>query len=98
MLQEENLTPYVEGALGRWFPVTKKAQDAKLWLEDRHKKAVHDQFKAGTVTFEFTKNYKFTILNNENVWAKAMNRVVSEKIPVDKAVDEMIARIKQVAG
>ena len=54
--------------------------------------------KAGTVTFEFTKNYKFTILNNENVWAKAMNRVVNEKVPVDKAVDEMIARIKQVAG
>ena len=22
MLQEENLTPYVEGSLGRWFPVT----------------------------------------------------------------------------
>jgi multiple sugar transport system substrate-binding protein len=98
MLQEENLTPYVEGALGRWFPVTKAAQDSKFWLEDRHKKAVHDQFKAGTVTFEFTRNYKFTILNNENVWAKAMNRVVNEKIPVDKAVDEMIARIKQVAG
>ena len=56
MLQEENLTPYVEGALGRWFPVTNKAQDSKFWLEDRHKKAVHDQFKAGTVTFEFTKN------------------------------------------
>jgi len=27
-----------------------------------------------------------------------MNRVVSEKVPVEKAVDEMIARIKQVAG
>ena len=30
MLQEENLTPYVEGALGRWFPVTKKAQDSQV--------------------------------------------------------------------
>ena len=59
---------------------------------------MYNQFHAGTVTFEFTKNYKFTILNNENVWAKAMNRVVSEKVPVDKAVDEMIARIKEVAG
>jgi multiple sugar transport system substrate-binding protein len=98
MLQEENLTPYVEGALGRWFPVTKKAQVSKFWDEDRHRKSVRDQFKAGTVPFEFTKNYKFTILNNENVWAKAMNRVVNEKVPVDKAVDEMIARIKQVAG
>jgi multiple sugar transport system substrate-binding protein len=37
-------------------------------------------------------------LNNENVWAKAMNRVASEKWPVDKAVDEMIARIKVVAN
>jgi multiple sugar transport system substrate-binding protein len=98
LLQEENLTPYVEGALGRWFPVTKAAQQRPFWQEDRHRKAVFDQYAAGTVMFEFTKNYKFTILNNENVWAKAMNRVVSEKVPVDKAVDELIARIKQVAG
>ena len=51
------------------------------------------------MTFEFTKNYKFTILNNENVWAKAMSRVVNEQRGrVEKAADEMIARIKQVAG
>ena len=98
LMQEENLTPYVEGALGRWFPVTKAAQERPFWQEDRHRKSVYEQYKAGTVTFEFTKNYKFTILNNENVWAKAMNRVVNEKVPVEKAVDEMIARIKQVAG
>ncbi|HEX2654151.1 MAG TPA: ABC transporter substrate-binding protein, partial [Xanthobacteraceae bacterium] len=98
LLQEENLTPYVEGALGRWFPVTKAAQERPFWLADRHRKSVHDQYAAGTVTFEFTKNYKFTILNNENVWAKAMNRVVNEKVSVEQAVDEMIARIKQVAG
>jgi multiple sugar transport system substrate-binding protein len=50
------------------------------------------------VTFEFTKNYKFTVLNNENVWAKAMSRIVNDNITVEKATDEMIARIKQVAG
>jgi multiple sugar transport system substrate-binding protein len=98
ILEEENLTPYVEGALGRWFPVTKAGQARPFWQEDPHRKAVFDQYKDGTVTFEFTKNYKFTVLNNENVWAKAVNRVVSEKVPVEKAVDEMIARIKQVAG
>jgi multiple sugar transport system substrate-binding protein len=98
LLQEENLTPYVEGALGRWYPVTKAAAERPFWKADRHREAVYNQFHAGTVTFEFTKNYKFTIINNENVWAKAMNRVVSEKVPVDKAVDEMIARIKMVAG
>jgi multiple sugar transport system substrate-binding protein len=98
LLEEENLRPYVEGALGRWFPVTKVSMESPFWQADKHRKAVYDQFKAGTLPFEFTKNYKFTILNNENVWAKAMNRVVSEKVSVEKAVDEMIARIKEVAG
>ena len=98
LMRDENLTPYVEGALGRWYPVTKAAAARKYWTEDPHRKVVHDQFSAGTVSFEFTRNYKFTILNNENVWAKAMNRVVTDKWPVEKAVDEMIARIKAIAG
>ena len=98
LLQDENLTPYVEGSLGRWFPVTKNAQQSAFWKGDPHRLAVYNQFMNGTTPFEFTKNYKFTVLNNENVWAKAMNRVLNEKVPVDKAVDEMIARIKTVAG
>jgi multiple sugar transport system substrate-binding protein len=98
MLDEANLTPYVEGSLGRWFPVQKAAQQSAFWRSDPHRTAVYNQFMNGTVPFEFTKNYKFTVLNNENVWGKAMNRIVSEKVPVEKAVDEMIARIKQVAG
>ena len=98
LLQDENLTPYVEGALGRWFPVTKAAQQSAFWKADVHRQSVYNQFTAGTVNFEFTKNYKFTILNNENVWAKAANRVINDKMPVDKAVDEMIARIKTVAN
>ena len=98
MLDEANLTPYVEGALGRWFPVTKTAQQSAFWKADPHRTAVYNQFMAGTTPFEFTKNYKFTVVNNENVWAKAMNRILSEKVPVDKAVDEMIARIKVVAN
>ena len=98
MLDDANLTPYVEGSLGRWFPVTKAGQASPFWKNDPHRLAVYNQFTAGTTPFEFTKNYKFTVLNNENVWAKAMNRVLSEKVPVDKAVDEMIARIKTVAS
>jgi multiple sugar transport system substrate-binding protein len=97
LLEEENLTPYVEGSLGRWFPVTKVAQERPFWKADRHRLSVYNQYKSGTVTFEFTKNYKFTVLNNENVWAKAANRILNEKVPIDKATDEMIARIKAVA-
>lgn len=98
LMEEENLRPYVEGSLGRWFPVTKAGAESAFWQADPHRKAVYNQFKAGTSTFEITKNWKFTVLNNENVWAKAMNRVLNEKVPVDKAVDEMVARIKEVAS
>jgi multiple sugar transport system substrate-binding protein len=98
ILAEDNLTPYVEGALGRWFPVTQAATKRPFWQADPHRRAVHAQFSAGTVPFEFTKNYKFTILNNENVWAKAMSRIINDKISVEQAADELIARIKAVAG
>ena len=53
---------------------------------------------AGTVLFEFAWSDRFATLDSENVWAKAMHRVVTDKVPVDKAVDELIARIKEVAG
>src|SRR6202046_609732 len=98
LLQEENLGAYVEGALGRWLPAAIEGQKSPFWQADRHRKAVYTQFMGGTTPFDFVKNYKVTILNNEKVWAKAMNRVVSEKVPVEQAVDELIARIKEVAG
>lgn len=98
LLEDANLTPYIEGSLGRWYPVTKAGQASAFWKNDPHRLIVHNQFQAGTTPFEFTKNHKFAQLNNENVWAKAMNRILNDKVPVDKAVDEMIARIKAVAA
>jgi len=98
ILEDANLTPYVEGSQGRWFPVTKAGQASPFWKADPHRRAVWEQFSAGTTPFEFTKNYRFTTLNNENVWAKAMNRIISERWTTERAVDEMIARIKTVAA
>jgi multiple sugar transport system substrate-binding protein len=98
LLEDANLTPYIEGSLGRWYPVTKAGQASKFWTSDPHRLIVHNQFQAGTVPFEFTKNFRFTQLNMENVWAKAMNRILSEKWTTERAVDEMIARIKTVAS
>ena len=98
VLEEENLKLYVESALGRWFPVTKASQESPFWKADKHRESVYDRFKAGTVPFEFTKNYKFATVNSENVWAKAMARVVTDKVAVEQAVDEMIAGIKKIVN
>jgi multiple sugar transport system substrate-binding protein len=100
MMEDTSLLPYTEGSLGRWYPVTKGGADRAFWTDgkDPHRKAVSTQFRAGTGVFPFVANYKFTILNNENVWAKAMSRIVNDKWTPEKATDELIARIKQVAG
>jgi multiple sugar transport system substrate-binding protein len=73
-------------------------QASAFWKNDPHRLIVHNQFQAGTQPFEFTKNFRFTQLNMENVWAKAMNRVLSEKWTTERAVDEMIGRIKTVTS
>ena len=57
LMQEDNVRPYVEGALGRWFPVTKASQASPFWQADRHRKAVWNQFTGGTTPFDFTKNW-----------------------------------------
>ena len=98
MMEDSNLIPYTEGSLGRWFPVTKAGAQRDFWKADSHRRSVLKQFTDGTSPFPFVTNYKFTILNNENVFAKAMSRVVNDKWTPEKAADEMIARIKQVAG
>ncbi|MFZ5784129.1 MAG: ABC transporter substrate-binding protein [Pseudomonadota bacterium] len=98
LLENDGLRLHVEGALGRWFPVTIAGQKSPFWLADRHRKAVYDQYMVGTLPFQADRNYKFAQLNKENVWAKAMHRVIDDKVPVEQAVDELLARIREVAG
>lgn len=100
LMKDENLRPFVEGSAGRWVSTTLAGIEAPFWSDgkDPHRAVVYKQYKDGTVPFQFVYNYKFTAVNAENVWAKAVNRVVQDKISPDQAVDEMIARIKQIAG
>ncbi len=85
--------------LADWYPVTKAGADSKFWTEqDVHRKKVSAQFRAGTDTFPFTRNFNFTTLNNENVWAKGMSRITNDKWTPERAADEIVARIKEIAG
>ena len=98
-VKDENLRPFTEGSLGRWYPATVAATKSAFWTSgDPHRAVVHKQFSEGTVPFQFVYNFKFTTVNAENVWGKAMNRVIQDKVPVDQAVDEMIKRIREIAG
>ena len=99
LMKPENIGPFVEGSLGRWYPVLTESTKSPFWSSgDVHRAVVHRQFSEGTVPFQFVYNYKFTAVNAENVWAKAMQRIIQDKITPEAAVDEMIKRIKEIAG
>jgi multiple sugar transport system substrate-binding protein len=41
-------------------------------------------------------DWRYELPNRENVWGKAVQRVAVEGVSPEKAVDEVIARIKQI--
>ena len=79
-IKDENLRPFVEGSLGRWYPVTKAGAESPFWTDpsDPHRSVVHKQFSGGTIPFAFVYNFRFTSVNAENVWAKAVHRVIQD--------------------
>jgi multiple sugar transport system substrate-binding protein len=98
LLQEDNLQSFVEGSLGRWVPVTKRASVAPFWTDgkDPHRKAVQQQVSQGIVFFPFVYNWKFTVVNAENAWGRATARIAKDNLPPETAADELISRIKQI--
>lgn len=98
--EPENYSLYVDGALGRWVPVSKKALATPFWADgkDPHRKIAAEVAKEPMFAFPTVYNYKFTAVNAENVWGKAMTRIIQDKVPVEQAADEMVKRIKEILG
>jgi multiple sugar transport system substrate-binding protein len=99
-LQPENLGPYLEGSLARWFPVDKRLIDTPYWKDtsDPHKTVEVRQYtQRPQVPWPQVFNHKIIQVNAENAWGKAVTRVVLEGWTADKAIDELIGRIKQLA-
>ena len=85
----------------RWFPVDKRLIETPFWKDtsDPHKVVEVRQYTQRPQTpWPHVFNHKIIQVNAENSWGKAVTRVVLENWGADKAVDELIARIKQVAG
>jgi multiple sugar transport system substrate-binding protein len=100
-LQPENLGPYLEGSLARWFPVDRRLIGMPYWQDqsDPHKVVEVRQYtQRPLVPWPHVFNYRLIQVNAENAWGKAVTRVVLDKESPATAVDELIARIKALAG
>jgi multiple sugar transport system substrate-binding protein len=78
-----------------------KLREAPFWLDpsDQHRMAAVMQIASRPTQYQYapvTGNWRHDRVFHEHVWAKAIHSVVTEGISPEQAVDEAIARIKQI--
>jgi multiple sugar transport system substrate-binding protein len=95
------LAHYLNFSGERMLPPMQKLLDAPFWLDpsDPHRMAGVMQVASRPLQYDYTQasgNWRHDRVSGEFVWAKAIHRVVTEGISPEQAVDEAIARIKQI--
>ncbi len=98
ILEPENLDHFVKASNGAFFPSLKESYKDPFFVSaDPHRAAVYKNFtEQPNRNYEIVLNRKYTQVDNENVVGRAIGRVVADNWPTGKAVDEMIARMKQL--
>jgi multiple sugar transport system substrate-binding protein len=95
------LMHYLNFSGERFLPSIPALLDQPFWLDpsDAHHMAAVMQVASRPLAHDYTAasgDLGHDQIYNERVWAKAIQRVVTEGISPEQAVDEAIARIKQI--
>jgi multiple sugar transport system substrate-binding protein len=95
------LMHYLNFSGERMLPSIPALLDQPFWLDpsDPHHMAAAMQAQSRPLTHNYTAasgDLRHDQIYNERVWAKAVDRVAAEGISPEQAVDEAIARIKEI--
>jgi len=95
------LAHYLDFAGERLLPPIPKLRDAPFWLDpsDPHRMAAAMQISSRPMLYDYatvTGDMRHDMIWRELTWAKAVHRVAADGISPEQAVDETIARIKQI--
>ena len=103
LVAEGWLAHYLDFSAERLLPPMSKLLEQPFWLDtsDPHRMASVMQVSSrplahGYAYAEISGNWRHQLVNGEFVWAKAVHRVAADGISPEQAVDEAIARIKQI--
>jgi multiple sugar transport system substrate-binding protein len=101
LVAEGWLAHYLDFAGERFMPPMPKLREAPFWLDpsDPHRMAAAMQIASRPTHYDYaavTGDWRYDQVSKELTWAKAVNRVIAEGISPEQAVDEAIARIKQI--
>jgi multiple sugar transport system substrate-binding protein len=101
LVAEGWLAHYLDFAGERFLPPMPKLLEAPFWLDpsDRHHMAAVMQIASRPMQYDYATvsgGWRYRLVWQELVWAKAVHRVAADGISPEQAVDEAIARIKQI--
>jgi multiple sugar transport system substrate-binding protein len=101
LVAEGWLMHYLNFSGERMLPSIPALLQQPFWLDpsDRHHMVAAMQAEARPLTHDYTAasgDLGHDQIYNERVWAKAVHRIVTENITPEQAVDDAIARIKQI--
>ncbi len=101
LIEEGWLAHWLDFAGDRWLPPMPALLETPFWLDpgDQHRMASAMQFLTRPHDYDFSVvsgEWRHRLMSKEQVWTKAVHRIVTEGITPEQAVDEAIARIKQI--
>jgi multiple sugar transport system substrate-binding protein len=95
------LAHYLDFSAERFLPTMSKLLEQPFWLDtnDPHRMAAVMQASSRPLRHYYAAAsgyWRHQLVDQEKVWPKAIHRIVTEGITPAQAVDEAIARIKQI--
>jgi multiple sugar transport system substrate-binding protein len=97
------LAHYLDFSAERFLPAMSALINQPFWLDpsDPHRMASVMQISSRSLGYEYayaeiSGNWRHQLVNEEHVWGNAVHRVAADGISPEQAVDEAIARIKQI--
>jgi multiple sugar transport system substrate-binding protein len=101
LVAEGWLAHYLDFSAERMLPPMQKLLDQPFWLDpsDPHRMAAVMQVSSRPMQYDYAQasgNWRHGRLRQEFTWARAIHRVAVEGVSPEQAVDEAIARIKQI--
>lgn len=106
LVEKDRFLDYIKAANGRWFPAFNDVASDPFWRtghkgphgeKDPHVPVATTIFlERDNKVFEHYKHPALSQVYDENVWGKAMSRIITDKWAADRAADEAIERIKAI--
>jgi multiple sugar transport system substrate-binding protein len=103
LVAEGWLAHYLDFSAERLLPPMSKLINQPFWLDpsDPHRMASVMQVSSRSLAHGYayaaiSGNWRHQLVNGEYVWGNAVHRVVADGVSPEQAVDEAIARIKQI--